>query len=191
MDFIHIGLHKTATTYLQKEFFPKLGLKYFSCEELSCSAKLLYTNRYNDWNEHMREFILLGIYEKYGENVKIIIGVRNKDKWKKSLYNQVVRSTSYFKSFKSFCNLKNSCYVNDYVKYAEFLFGDNLYIFNYDKFKVDAQKELDKLTSYLGVDRIIYEDKRVNISSSRLKLNLLRLLNLFYEFVKLKLILSK
>ena len=191
MDFIHVGLHKTATTYLQKEFFPKLGLKYFSCEEFSCNVKLLYTYKYNDYNDFMRELVLLGIYKKYGKKVKVIIGVRDKDNWKKSLYNQVVRSTSYFKSFKEFCNLKNSGYVDDYIKYAEFLFGDNLYIFNYEKFKVDAQKELNKLTSYLDVTKIIYEDKKVNISSSRLKLNLLRLLNLFYEFVKLKLILSK
>ena len=187
MDFIHVGLHKTATTYLQKNYFPKINMKYISNELLSGNINSFD----NEFIDLKRELILLGIYTKYGKDIKVIIGIRNKEEWIKSVYNQVVKSTSYFKSFKSFCEVYNYDFMNDYVKYTEFLFGNNLYIFNYDKFKEDQQNELDKLSNFLGVDIVFYNDNIVNSSISGLNLIFKRLLNLFYEFVKLKIILNK
>lgn len=182
---IHLGLHKTGTTYLQKEYFPYINKRYISDEDLSGYPKKFNKNSFNDL---FRELIIWGIKTKYGDNVKIILSIRNKNDWTKSIYNQIIRDR-YFKSYKKYEKEVNPSYfIQEYIIFLEFMFKENFYLFDYDKFKNSPQIELDKLSDFLDCKKIKYKNIVYNKSLKNYHINIIRLINLISEVIKIKIL---
>ena len=123
---IHLGLHRTGTSYLQKIVFPKFKhLKIISNENLSGDNLGLGFHLNID-----RVTLLYAIFMKY-HNCKIILGIRNKDDWLKSCYNKYCDYGH--KSYKDWYNDfdKNLLDFDSYIKEINFLFSD-VFIYNYE-----------------------------------------------------------
>ena len=104
---IHVGLHKTGTSFLQAEIFPKIKnvnyigmlrygskiyedkLNIISDEELSVNPHLppCHGNYFDSGQRNVIAERLQSIFP----NAKIILGIRNKDTWLRSVYSQYVK----------------------------------------------------------------------------------------------------
>ena len=114
---IHLGLHKTGTTYLQKCIFPKLEdvevqhlmqicqIKFKSNKKiLLISSEGLLSSMAHYPDNNTVEDSIEGLYRMYPK-AKIILGVRKWDKWFRSCWNQYVRGGGTL----SYCD-----YINKY-----------------------------------------------------------------------------
>jgi len=168
--YIHIGLHKTGTTFLQQEVFPKLkNVNYISKYNRQGSLHLITTkfskdkinlfseehltrqNYLDDGQASMSE-IAKRIHKLFPE-AKIILTLRNKDDWLKSLYNQYAR-TRGLKSFEEWYNDvfdKEDLNFEKFVKLLNDLFDDVL-VLEYELLKKDSDLFVKKICNFMNVD---------------------------------------
>ena len=98
--FIHLGLHKTGTTWLQSEVFSRLkNVSYLHQFELDTiipdSKKVLISCEWLSGKPHLLEstekmYIIADRLKKIFPSSKIIVGFRDKDSWLKSLWKQYI-----------------------------------------------------------------------------------------------------
>ena len=104
---IHVGLHKTGTSFLQAEIFPRIKnvnyigmLKYgtkiyddklniISDEELSVNPHL--PPCHSDYFDSGQRYVIAERLHSIFPDAKIILGIRNKDSWLRSVYSQYVK----------------------------------------------------------------------------------------------------
>lgn len=168
--YIHIGLHKTGTTFLQQEVFPKLkNVNYISKYNRQGSLHLITTkfskdkinlfseehltrqNYLDDGQASMSE-IAERIHKLFPE-AKIILTLRNKDDWLKSLYNQYAR-TRGIKSFEEWYKDvfdKEDLNFEKFEKLLNDLFDDVL-VLNYELLKKDSDLFVKKICEFMNVD---------------------------------------
>ena len=159
--YFHIGLPRTATTWLQQEFFPKLDLKLVLLHKgkprIPTSGKVLvsYEGLCGDFRYpvQLRYFMLHGIKKLY-PNAKIIICIRNKKSFIDSLYHQGVKSGIVWERKKDWLKIRDNRMFN-FNKYTAdilTLFGvKRCYIYKYNTFKKDKQKVLTDMCKFLNV----------------------------------------
>jgi len=167
---VHVGLHKTGTTFLQQMVFPKLmgvnfvnltgtvrydilgvdvkpGINLISREGLSGHPfepdRALYFER----------DVIARNLKKVFPSARIIVGVRDKDAWVKSLYKQ------YFKmkpggTFNGFMKVFDKRYLDfeGYISLLESLFSD-VYVYHYENLKDDFDGFIDGIVDFVGVSR--------------------------------------
>jgi hypothetical protein len=129
---IHVGLHKTGTTFLQKEVFPKLGdINYI--EEVGLDISLvsdklnLISNEnldggsYRLFNKAEKRFAIANNLKKLFPDAKIVLCLRNKESWLKSAWKQyVIAYKSY--SFSEYRETLDPHFL-DHEKYVRHLKG--------------------------------------------------------------------
>ena len=182
---LHIGCHKTGTTWLQKCFFNRLeGIRlYARPKDMLTSFPDYYPDRillisheniseslpYQDVENQMNNMLK---YKDVYPNAKIIIATRNFNTWIHSCYSQSLRDKFYY-TFDEFMQKYKNCHDTLWFKHvAEVLWGcDNVYSYTFEDFCSDKHKVLTEICEFIGVKMPIYEDKRLNTSLKHLELH--------------------
>lgn len=190
--YVHIGLHKTGTTFLQNEIFPKMNVNYIykwkdehrikkdknliSNENLSGNPFEQYTDK--------RNVLLRGIKATYPHG-KIILGLRNKKEIIASLYSQWILGggTESFDFF--YTKMVDNPHL-DYQKLYRFLrmlFGENnIFIYQYEQLVQHPDEIIERLCDFINVPVPDYMNKRYRKRLDQRKIWLLRFLNKFFEY---------
>jgi hypothetical protein len=185
MDIIfHLGLHRTGTTFLQNEIFPKIeGLSY-NVYRPDSPEYFLDKNKINlisreglsgrpfasiNLNALERDLFAYGISKKY-PNSRIILGIRKKDDWLKSLYHYYVKGGGYM-SYESWFNNFDKSYL-DFERYIDLLndLFDEVYVYNFEELRNNKKKCIQDLCDFIGLDPPSFEDKAHNKSWNKGKL---------------------
>jgi len=189
--FIHLGLHKTATSFLQMEIFPKLkDITYyfkpdilstnFSGDKILISYEELSHTRIQPNNPSSLNYN----YEMANKlsvlfpDADIIIGIRDKDSWIKSMYSRFLLEGSKL-SFSKFCSSLNPDYINqdNYVKFLKDKFR-RVYIYNFKDMVKYPKKIVTELCEFMDIDIPNFENKTYNISFSNNQKKVLRFMNI-------------
>lgn len=170
--YIHIGLMKTGTTFLQHFLFPILeanGLKTFVDlgEARKSDAPYLISNEglcgpvYEEggmFNRFSRS--VLAIKDLF-ENPKIILCFREPSEFLLSSYKQYLHEGGVL-PFERFFSLQNSALVDRsdllFSKYADFIKGEfdseSLLVYNFDSFRSDPSKAMEAIVAFLDHEAI-------------------------------------
>lgn len=180
-SFIHLGLHKTATTFLQKNVFSMFkDQNFISCEDFSGNP----FRRIDTEGLLRRDLILFGIRGMYGSDVKIILVVRDVDSWVKSVYNQAVKG--YFREYRCFNDWYKDNFdssfsdLDTYIYYVKSLF-DNVLVLRFEDFLEDKRGFVDRICDFVGEDRVDFVDDVKNRRLNPVLLRLFRFYNLLVE----------
>ena len=166
---VHIGLHKTGTTFLQTHIFTKIEsltiirawFTHRNITNLSFKDNILITdegisgdpwkgNYFNDFKQNIKK-----IKHLYGD-VKIIFGIRKHDEFILSLYKQYLHQKG-FESVKHLFNMKNTgiLKLHDLFFHQRILLlkseFSNVFIYSQDSLKLKPKLVLDSLFTFLGV----------------------------------------
>ncbi len=171
---LHIGLHKTGTTFLQQEIFPKLkGVNYkfyydmqdykikdgyinlISCENLSGS--LLSSIKFGAFE---RKALLYGMKALY-PNARIIVGFRNKEKWLRSVYVQHIKQGRLYRSYNSFLETVPTEFVDfdSYECLIRELF-DDVYVYHFEDLKKDVDSFVRGICDFIGAEVPIFINRK-------------------------------
>jgi len=166
-DMIHVGLHKTGSTFFQQEVFPRVD-KYIVSDEGFCGHP--YKDQVlNDGCK--REVLIHGLQDVFGSDMKIFLGLREPVGWKQSLYNQYVKEGG----FKSFDAWDSDLFTKGYddMKYLESLVCDcfdDVFVYWFDEFVTDKNHLIHRFCPWLGVPMVDFDDIRYNSSWGSYKL---------------------
>ena len=183
--FFHVGLGKTASTYLQDKFFPNLkniayiqrtNYKHFrKTIENTKSDKIFISNEFDRQLE--RE---VDRFSKYYPQAKTIIVLRSHGSWIASQYRRFVKNGKADK-FEDFLDLENDqgdwkqkdLYFFPKIKYLEDKFDYKPLVLFYRDFKDDNFAYFDKFAHYMDVyynkDEIDTTPKHKSYNEKQLK----------------------
>ena len=110
--YFHVGLAKTGSTFLQKNFFPYLkNIKYISTHDYINCIDIINKTNYKSYlisrefdkqfEREIRKFI------SYFPDTKIIVVFRRHDQWITSQYKRAVKNGWYW-DFKNYYNINNN-----------------------------------------------------------------------------------
>jgi hypothetical protein len=161
--YFHVGLPKTASTYLQVFVFPALeGIRYFRKRHYKkykslpgkANEKLLFTNE-----RDVSLFKELEIIKKHCPQAKIIVVFREHFSWITSKYKYHLRKNGplYFDEFYDQKLVKerglNKHYYRNIVEKIESLFPGRFQVLIYDELKKNPRRFNKKLLHFLGVEQ--------------------------------------
>lgn len=192
--FIHLGIHKTGTTFLQHEIFPKIPninfqrhvnlttrpvpgkINLFSDENLDGGSYRVFNNVYHRYN------IMENLHTMF-PNAKIIICVRDKDKWLRSAWKQYTMAY-YSYSFEEYCKRLDPRFTDfdTYIEKLKKLFED-VYVCHFEDLQKDPQSFVKGICDFIGVDVPPFENKIVYKSITDGQVKAIRL---FDKIFKLK-----
>jgi len=159
---IHIGLHKTGTTFLQQEVFPKIpNINYQTKVDLTTKVEEGKINLFSDENLDGGSYRLFNTVEqrynimenlhKLYPNAKIILCIRDKDSWLKSAYKQyiVAYKSCSFEEYKQRID-KGFLDFDEYIKRLNKLWT-NVYVCEFIDLKRSPVKFVNELCDFIGV----------------------------------------
>ena len=187
---IHVGLHKTATTFLQQEIFPKIEniniieplyiwMKLHPSKINLISNEILSGFPFGD-NIAEERFSLINRLKLCFPDAKIIIGLREKKSFIHSLYKHYIKRGGML-PFNKWCNNElNKDYLdfNKYVNHIKSLF-DNVFIYHYEELKKDTDTVIADMCGFMGVNIPSYENKKHNVGYIDEQVPIARFLNNF------------
>ena len=209
---LHIGLHKTATTFLQREVFPKIkGINYIDmCPSKNNKSILsvdiipgkinlitresLSGSPYNfkkNISAKQRDLIIKRL-KRIFPNAKIIIGVREKQSWLNSLYKQHIRMSPDC-SKEEFLQKFDSNYLNheEYISLIKSLFKE-VYVYQYEDLKSNPEEFVDGICKFIEVETPEWENKvhlkSVNSKQEKLMLIIYKITRYFYLIIREKIL---
>lgn len=180
--FIHIGLHKTATTFLQNEVFPKFKeVKYYNLLKAHNRQALLLAATEENGKILISDEDLSGSPLTFGSKVeerermayalkklipdaKIIVGIRDKKSW----YNSVKKHILRVKPYRGEEEIEDSfdcCYLDfeGYINLLRQLFGKkNIYVYKFENLKQSPDKFVEGICNFIGVKKPDFENKTIN-----------------------------
>jgi len=193
----HIGLHKTGSTFLQKEVFPKMDVNFLgrgdiakpftgkkdlvknkknliSDEGLSCSMPFEYVTvrRIDKANE---------IKKKY-PNAKIIVVFRNRSDWIDALYSEYVKMGgfhSFLYWYKNIFEIESSNF-EAYKKFLKSLF-DSVLILDFKDFTCNNKKFIKKICDFIGVSAPEYNNVKIGRRLKGYEITVLRTINILFK----------
>jgi len=204
--YLHIGMQRTGTTFLQQEIFPKINVNLVNFEKaklryiilnksifseeiksrIKTGQKNLISNEniYCDmWSNEDDRFKILDKIKLFYPNGKIIFGVRNKNELLISWYKKYVVNggTCSFKEFKQKPFIKKLDY-EPYINRLLELFGEkNIYIYKYEDMKQDIHCFVEKLCNFIGVKPPEFKNIQHNVGYSLWQLKVSLILNRFFR----------
>ncbi len=166
--YIHIGMQKTGTTYLQNEVFPKLkNVYYFSRPrdvfraDSEKEKKYLVSHEAFSGYPHHIDRIDYGVDDRYRianrlnkvyPNAKIILGIREKDDWFKSLFRQYakMKGGAELRDFEERFD-EGFLDYEGYIAYLEDLFSD-VYVYHFETLKEDHEEFVKGICDFMDVE---------------------------------------
>ncbi len=162
--FLHTGLAKTGTKFLQLNFFPKLKGIYYIPKPLYYKSMAIIerTNhkRYLVSQEYDQQFEKeIRKWAEFDPSTKVIIVFRRQDSWFASEYRRFVKN-GFLGSIEDFIDLqrdggyfkiKDGMYMPK-IKLVEQLFDNPPFVMLYDELRHDPVRFLHKLSLFLDAD---------------------------------------
>jgi hypothetical protein len=205
---IHLGLHKTGTSFLQRKIFPKIEnvviyrptrafeilsirpvkgkITIISHETLSGKPGSIvpqksYSGKFELKGRPDFRYDIADSLKKLFPDAKIIIGTRQVEPWVKSLYKQSVLGGNPLKlnEWKEKAN-KEYWKIDEYVTYLKKNFKD-VYEFKFEDFVKNKKDVIEEMCDFIGVDVPDYEDKIVNISLNDKQIRGIRNINVLFK----------
>ena len=200
--FIHVGLHKTGTTFLQNEVFPKIPeINYQRKVDLTTSVVEGKINLFSDENLDGGSYrlfskptdrykIAMNLYKMF-PNAGIIVCLRDEKSWLRSAWKQYVMSY-YGYTFNEYCKKmdKETLNFKGYVLYLSNLFSDNVLVTNYETLVKDPQSFVKGICDFIGVETPTFENKETYKSLSYSQTNAIILFDKIFRSKAVHLILS-
>jgi hypothetical protein len=160
--FFHVGLGKTASTYLQYEVFPKLqGIHYIQRTRYNQYQEIIKNSK-ADKHLISREFDRqyfneVGKMAKFDPNARIIIVLRRNESWIASQYRRYVKNGG-FKTFSEFLDLENNegwwekeeVYFYPKLQYIEENFNHKPLVLFHDELKHNPYQFIKRIVDYTG-----------------------------------------
>jgi len=194
---LHIGYHKTATTFLQEEVFTKLQrenpdtVDYYDTFDISIQPKKEITiisdenldgGSYRLSCTEEKQLAILDALKKLYPEAHIIVGIRDDYDWLVSAYKQYMLGYGHTNIHKYVFNnqaLKMDVYVKEVKKRFK-----HVYVFDFDRFKTNPTKAVDELCNFIGLPT----PKNINYSKRNPQLtdNQILLIQLFDKLFPLK-----
>lgn len=200
--FFHTGLERTATTFLQKNVFPKIqGLTYvpkkrfFHFLESNSDyppGKYLVTHEFNMGYKEM----ITAFSQNVQGDVYPLLMLRKPSAWLYSQYKRLLKigETSTISSFFDPENLKSSDLNHDALNYLEKIhhledtFGNKPKVIIYDQLKEKPQDLVTEIADWMGADldanEIDFSPRHVSYSEKQLKFFLWICQNIENDFIK-------
>lgn len=185
---IHLGLHKTGTTFLQKNVFPLIKNVNLICRPISfgdfCIKKdmlnIISNEGFSFSMPHLsrcsidyQKNVLL-CFKKLFPDAKIIVGVRNRDSWLKSCYSEYIRASGGFISFDKYVE-KFGNYIIDMDDYVSRILclWDNVFVYRQESLYDDVSS----MCVFMGCVCPSFERKVIRQSFSKNQIFILRFIN--------------
>lgn len=187
--FIHFGLMKTATKFLQKEVFPK-----YENVNLVRNPNL-YMKIYDDKlniisNEDLSGIACLPIEDPEDRyriadrmhamfpDAKAIIGIRDKKSWVRSVYSEYLRNGGIydFKTYQNKLFKKGFLEFEKYIDYLNKTFKD-VYVYKFEDLKKDDNKFVKDICKFIGVEAPPFENVHRRVGYSDFQVKIIRFLN--------------
>ena len=187
---IHVGLHKTGTSFLQKNVFENIkgiGYRYgFSLNDPPAKEKRNiiayealsgrpYIPGYPD-----TRFIIANRLKRLFPKAKIIVGTRKIESWKKSLYHQYLINGGIFRYDQFIKKIANSSYMDQesYINYLKDLFDDVL-VYSQEQLKNNTDETVKKICDFIEIDVPNYSKRTRNVSMTNNQMKMCRMINKF------------
>ena len=166
---IHVGLHKTGTTFLQEQIFKKLKNINYSKKidlhriHIDNNKINLISNAWLSSDEpHFYEFGATDKYEilshikKLFPDAKIILVKRNFSPWLKSCYRQYIVSGGIL-TFDDYCEKYNHNFIDmdDYENMIRELF-DEVLVTTQESLLNNREQTIQTICNFIGVEVPIY-----------------------------------
>lgn len=191
---IFTGFHRVGSTAMRKYFSMHPQLNYFRSQ--SITRLPLQENKINVWyNDELSISHPSDDPEKYTDRknildllkgmfpkAKIVIGIRNKDTWLKSCYNNYIISggilsfEEYVRTYEQ--NIKRIDF-KEYIEYAKKLFPT--FVYRQEDLLQNPAKCLSDVSRFIGVPYTQYLPGRHNVSMNQKKQRALRTLNRYLK----------
>lgn len=198
--YIHVGLHRTGTTFLQKHVFPKIeGIKYYdrynrfnlnhnfilSIDDdvdmpILISDEGLSNYNYSDYEECSAYKIADRLHALF-PSAKIIVVFRKKEEWIRSLYNFYIKigGDKDFESWRNEIFCRKDIDFQEYENYLRNLF-DNVLVLWYEKLKRNPRLFVQDICNFIGVPMPDFEIVKENPSFNERANKLLLAVNRSY-----------
>ena len=186
--FIHVGLPKTGTTYLQKYVFPKIkNITYVSPLNTSMpnyilsvetddkpiliSDEYLSIHHFIDAKGHLHpsRYTILDNLKKLFPDANIILVLRKKEDWLNSFYVQylksVYRPTISFEEFKRKLEENGTLDFEEYIDYLQKNF-ERVLVLNYEELKENPYQFVKKICDFMDIESLSpaeIERKKTNV----------------------------
>ncbi|MCF8230719.1 MAG: hypothetical protein K9J27_00915 [Bacteroidales bacterium] len=182
--FWHVGLGRTATTFMQSQVFPKLkGVYYISKKNFKNADEIINQTHHNkyllshEFNRDLNE-VLRNFSRKYPD-ARIIIVLRKHEEWIASHYRRVVKNGSpcLFKEYFDADNNKGTWKIDDLYYYPKLKCIEKnfnhkpLVLFHHD-LKERPEYFLNQILKYLGIsqyDPISFKARHTSYKDKELK----------------------
>ena len=157
--YFHVGLAKTGSTFLQKNFFPYLkNIKYISTQDYINCIDIINKTNYKSYlisREFDKQFEReIKKFISYFPDTKIIVVFRRHDQWIASQYKRSVKNGWHW-SFKNYYNINNKgIWKNSDLTYMNKLKIIKKYskskplILKFEELKKDQFNYLNKISNY-------------------------------------------
>ncbi|MGM0650271.1 MAG: hypothetical protein ACQES1_07170 [Bacteroidota bacterium] len=198
--FFHVGLPKTASTYLQRKVFPKFkGIHYVKKHDFKkhdaiiarSKMPLLFSTEMDLGIGKPNAKKAYDFAEKYPDT-KVILVLRRHDKWIASKYKYYIRKngTLPFREFFNVNDKNNSLIRNEHLEYRtiiallEKLYNHKPLVMFQEEFKNDPDHSLSFLAQYCKaeLDPKTIKKSRVNTSFNNKQLHILQAFNNNFVF---------
>lgn len=191
--FIHVGLQKTGTTWIQCELFNRMkGINYVH--------NMDYTTYFNPdrktiismewlcgipyWNHvpYSNRFQMIDRLHRVFPDAGIILGVRDKRKWVISLYSQYVKNGGVLGYDDWYRDLFDNRFLNftEYINYIKKKFRD-VCIYNFEDLVRDKDRTAKVICDFVGEPVPPYRDIVYNRSFNSQQLGVMRWCNRFFK----------
>jgi len=196
---IHLGLHKTGTSFLQAEIFPKIKNVGFPRNGTFRYGTKIYEDKLNiisdeelSVNPHLppchinylgpeQRFVIAERLHSIFPDAKIILGIRNKDTWLRSVYSQYVKGGGVH-NFDSFISNDFDHRFLDFDSYINCLKGlfNEVLVYHFEELKQDPNSFVRNICDFIGVDAPPFENNIYEKGWSERKIRLGLFLNRFF-----------
>jgi hypothetical protein len=193
--YFHVGLGKTASTFLQYKVFPKFkDVYYIQRTKYKKSLDIIKSEKHNKYflsNEFDRQFEYeVGNFAKHFPNAKIIIVLRRHDSWIASQYRRFVKN-GFSKKFEDFIDIENDngfwklrhLYYYPKLEFIQKHFKEKPLVLFYEELKQNPLDFINKIADYMGVsfDSEDISLSRKHISYNEKQLKVRRSLNKYFH----------
>jgi len=196
--YFHVGLPKTASTFLQRNIFPKLegieyvkkhAFKHYHKKVRKCRAeKILFSTELNI-GKRRTDHKIKNFARSYPDATPIIL-LRRHDRWIRSKYKQHIRKHGWL-HFHQFFNLNDTGKVKmrelsymDKIRFLNEHFNNPAIVFFQEELLNDPWQLIDRLARFMGItySREAIDTTRVKPSYSAKQLKVMRGFNERIQF---------
>lgn len=193
---IHIGVHKTGTTFLQECVFPNIKNILYYYKPRDVYSVPAWGNEYPilvsdeefcksmpDRRSKLSELIKL---KKHFPDAKIIVGIREYESWMRSTYAQTIK-TGWTHTFEQYTAKHENVTIPPGI-YAEYVkrHWDDVFVYTFEDLKRMPELIVSDMCAFMQVETPKFSQASVNVSLTGRQLKYWRYINIILrgEFLR-------